>query len=671
MDVWKGFAMIAAMTVSACTMPAATPPAAALRSGIDFSFVDHRVRVQDDPYRFLNGKWLDSFQMPPDKSEYGSFAFISDQVQEQLRIILQGLPQAGNDADTQKIVDLYGSFMDEGRLEQLGVKPLAGEFAAIEAMKERSELAERLAHFNAIGVGTPFGMFVAPDAKDATRYAVMLNQGGLALPDRDYYLDAKFKEVRDKYRAHIERMLQAAGDDAPASAAAQILTLETALARAQWSRVENRDPLKTYNKTAIADLPTLMGGYSWDRYLRSTGLEGRVDFLIVRQPSYFGELGKLLQSTPLPAWRAYFKWRLLSSFAPYLSERFVDERFSFAGTVLRGTPENQPRWKRGFGLVDDVLGEALGRLYVQRYFPSESKARMRQLVANLLEAYRRDIGSLDWMGPETRAAAQAKLSRIAVKIGYPDAWRDYSALKIERDDLLGNVMRAGEFEHQRNIARLGRPVDRGEWRMTPQTVNASYNPTYNEITFPAAILQPPFFDAQADDAAIYGGIGAIIGHEISHGFDDSGSKFDGEGNLHDWFAPADHEKFTAKTQALVAQYDAYEPVPDYHVNGTLTLGENIGDNSGLAIAFKAYQLSLGVRGPRSSTVIRASNASIWVGSRPGAAKSGKPNWCDASNPIPMRHPGSAALRHCGIRPVSMRRSRSNAAIGPTFRRTSA
>jgi putative endopeptidase len=362
----------------------------------------------------------------------------------------------------------------------------------------------------------------------------------------------------------------------------------------QWTRVENRDPIKTYNKKSFGELPQVMPGYDWRSYLHGTGIDGRVDALIVTQPSYFAGLSKILASTPLPVWKAYFKWRVLSSAAPYLSKPFVDERFAFSGTVLRDVPENQPRWKRAINLIDFGLGEALGKRYVEKYFPPESKARMQVLVRNVLEAYRRDIELLDWMSPETKVGAQQKLSKVSPKIGYPDRWRDYSALRIERGDLHGNVVRAAEFEYWRNVDKLGKPVDRGEWTMTPQTVNAYYNPTKNEIVFPAAILQPPFFDAQADDAVNYGGIGGVIGHELSHGFDDRGSQYDADGNLHDWFTKEDHEKFAAKTKALVDQYNAYEPVPDYHVNGALTLGENIGDNSGLAIAYRAYHLSLGL-----------------------------------------------------------------------------
>jgi putative endopeptidase len=340
-----------------------------------------------------------------------------------------------------------------------------------------------------------------------------------------------------------------------------------------------------------------MPGYDWPRYLAGSGLQGKTDYVIVRQPSYLRGLDKLMADTPLAVWKSYFKWHQLAYAAPYLSKAFVDERFTFTGTALRGIPQNQPRWKRGIAILDSSIGEAIGRLYVAKYFPPQNKARMEELVRNLLEAYRRDIETLDWMSPETKKGAGEKLAKIATKIGYPATWRDYSALQIARDDLWGNVLRATEFEYRRGIAKLGKPIDRAEWHMTPQTVNAYYNPVMNEIVFPAAILQPPFFDAAADDAVNYGGIVAVIGHEVSHGFDDKGSQYDAEGNLRDWFTPADHAKFAAKTKALIAQYNAYEPVTGYHVNGELTLGENIGDNSGLAVAYKAYQLSLSGRIP--------------------------------------------------------------------------
>jgi putative endopeptidase len=583
-------------------------PAAPLQSGVELKYVDHSVRPQDDLYRYLNGKWLDSFQLPADKGTYGSFTYVDDTTQEQLRGLVDDLVQAqapaqaraqtqagaNSGAEAQKITDLYQSFMDEARLETLGLKPLQAEFAAIDALADKKDIAALIAHLNRIGAAAPFDSYVNQDARNSLQYAVIVHQSGLGLPDRDYYLkdDAKLKDTRAKYLAHMTKMLGMAGDAQAGAHAAVILDLETALAQLQWTRVENRDPIKTYNKTAIADLPKLMPGYDWRAYVRGTDMEGKVESVIISQPSYFTGLDKLMTATPLPVWKAYFKWHVLAAAAPYLSKDFVDERFAFRGTVLSGIPENRPRWKRGIALIDDSMGEALGKLYVEKYFPPENKARMEALVGHLLDAYRRDIDTLDWMSPGTKKGAQEKLAKLVTKIGYPNAWRDYGALQISRGDLWGNVVRANEFEYRRNIDKLGKPVDRGEWQMTPQTVNAYYNPPMNEIVFPAAILQPPFFDVRADDAVNYGGIGGVIGHEISHGFDDKGSQYDADGNLRDWFTPEDHERFKVKTRALVEQYNAYEPVPGFHVNGELTLGEDIADNSGLAITFKAYHLSL-------------------------------------------------------------------------------
>jgi putative endopeptidase len=574
---------------------AAAAPHPTLHSGIDLQYVDSSVRPQDDIYQYLNGKWLRNYQLPPDKALEGSFTIVQDKTEEQLRTIVDALDQApGEDPDAKKLADFYASYMNEEQLAVLSLKPLLAEFAGIDAIKDMNAIPSAMAHLIEIGAGAPFNLQVNLDSRNSTLNAVILSQGGLGMPDRDYYLkdDAKLKEARVAYLAHIEKMLGMAGQSKASHDAAAILDLETSLAKIQWTRVEQRDPIKTYNKTALSELPALMPGYDWQRYIHAAGVEGKVDYVVVRQPTYFTSLGKVINGTPLPVWKAYFKWRVLSTFAPYLSTPFVDERFAFMSGVLRGVPENQPRWKRGIALLDGSMGEALGKLYVAKYFPPQNKARMQALVQNLLEAYRRDIDTLDWMSAETKVGAQAKLAKMQPKIGYPDRWRDYSALKISRDDLLGNVVRANVFEYRRNLAKLGKPVDHGEWGMRPQTINASYNPTRNEITFPAAILQPPFFDAGADDAVNYGGIGGVIGHEMSHGFDDQGSQFDADGNLHDWFTKADHDKFAEKTKALVAQYNLYEPVPDYHVNGALTLGENIGDNSGLAIAYKAYRISL-------------------------------------------------------------------------------
>ena len=418
------------------------------------------------------------------------------------------------------------------------------------------------------------------------------------MPDRDYYLqdDAQIKHIRSLYRAHVERLLSLAGDKDAAREAQDIVALETALARVQWTKVDNRDPVKTYNKFHFAQLETLAPGYDWDAYLADSGVQGRTDYLIVSQPSYITAFNRIVQRTPLAVWRTYFRWRLLSDFAPYLTQNLVTEAFAFSGTTLSGTELNKPRWKRGLDLVNASIGEGLGRLYVERYFPPDAKARVDQMVRNLLAAYDADIDTLGWMGPATARKAKQKLAQITVKIGYPATWRDYSRLRIVRDELLGNVIRAQVFEYERNLNKLGQPIDRTEWEMSPQTVNAYYDPEKNEIVFPAAILRPPFFNVQADDAANYGAIGAVIGHEVSHGFDDQGSQYDGDGNLLSapgWFTAADLDQFKARTQALVKQYAAYSPVPGYPINGELTLGENIADNSGLAIAYKAYQRSLG------------------------------------------------------------------------------
>jgi len=590
----------------------AAPATPVARSGIDLGFVDPSIRPQDDLYRYLNGKWLDTFEIPADKSTYNAFAAIQDKILDQLHGIIDdlvkstpaaappGAASGGASAaappppEARKIADLYVSFMDEPRLESLGATPLKKAFAAIDAVKSKAEIPSLIAAFNHGSAAAPLDVAIQPDERDSSRYAVYLGQSGLGLPDRDYYLkdEAKLKEARAKYRAHIEKMLMLAGEASPAKAAAEILRLETAMAELQWTRVQNRDPVKTYNKYAIADLHKLMPRFDWHRYLAGCEVADKVDFVIVAQPSYFSGLDQLIRKTPLAVWKTYFRWHQLSAAAPYLSKAFVDESFAFRSTALRGVPQNLPRWKRGLSLLNGAMGEAIGHLYVDKYFPPQNKARMQALVANLLDAYRRDIETLDWMGKQTKQGAQEKLAKLVPKIGYPDRWRDYGRLEIRADDLWGNVLRADEFEFQRNIAKLGKPIDRSEWDMTPQTVNAYYNPVMNEIVFPAAILQPPFFDATADDAVNYGGIVAVIGHEVSHGFDDQGSQFDADGNLHDWFSKDDHERFAAKTRALVAQYDAYEPVPGFHVNGELTLGENIADNSGLTLAYKAYQLSL-------------------------------------------------------------------------------
>jgi putative endopeptidase len=598
-----GAAMCAALFGAFVHCAAASTPQAAPRvSGIDTQYFDNRVRAQDDLYRHANGKWLDRTVIPHDKSDYDAFEILADDVENQLRGLIEGLKRSSDpaDPDQSKIADLYGSFMDEAALERLGTTPLDAEFARIDALRGKGDIAALIAHFNRIGVTAPYATLVHQDAKNSTKYVFDLRQDGLGMPDRDYYLqnEPRLLSIRKLYAEYVEQTLSLVGDAQASNDARNILALETELARAQWTKVENRDPVKTYNKIALVNLPRLAPGYDWSVYLRQSGVTGRVDSVVVSQPSFIAAFDRLVHKTPLSVWRAYFRWRLLSDFAPFLSKEFVDRNFAFYGTALLGVEQNEPRWKRGVKLVDRSLGESLGRLYVARYFPPESKVRMDRLVENLLAAYRTDLSTLDWMSPQTRLKAADKLAKLDTKIGYPVKWRDYSALDIVHGDLLGNVVRAREFEYNRNLRKLGQPVDRTEWFMTPQTVNAYYDPEHNEIVFPAAILQPPFFNARADDAANYGGIGAVIGHEISHGFDDQGSQYDGEGNLLDspgWFTRADLERFKLRTRALIAQYSAYAPVPGYPINGALTLGENIADNSGLAIAYKAYRLSLNGR----------------------------------------------------------------------------
>ena len=571
----------------------------ALSSGIDVRNMDTKVRPQDDFYRYTNGAWLEKTTIPADKSRWGSFDELRENSVTNLRAIVDGIvaqKDKASGSEAQKIGDLYESFMNEDQREALGLKPLQADFARIDAVNDKAGLPALIAYFNQMRITAPFGVRVAQDAKDATQYAVYLGQSGLGLPDRDYYLnqtDAKLKDARAKYQVLIEKMLTQAGEKDVGLRAAEIVALETELAKVQWTRVENRNPVKTYNKFELAKLNELAPGYDWNAQLRAADLEGKVTSVIVTQPSYLTGFAKAMDSTPLVTWKAYFKWHVISQYAPYLSKSYVSDSFAFSGTVLRGVPVNEENWKRGIGVVEGSLGEALGKIYVEKHFPPENKARMEKLVGNLITAFGESIDNLDWMSPATKKEARAKLATINPKIGYTNKWRDYSAITIAKDDLIGNLKRISAAENKRNIARLGKPVDREEWGMTPQTVNAYYNSRLNEIVFPAAILQPPFFNAAADDAVNYGGIVAVIGHEIGHGFDDQGSQSDAMGNLRNWWTADDRAKFSAKTKALIAQYDAFSPLPGYNVNGALTLGENIGDNSGLAVAYKAYRMSLG------------------------------------------------------------------------------
>jgi predicted metalloendopeptidase len=596
---WASSALGACLLLGCTASSRNTPPQDSKpRSlGVDTRNLDTSVRPQDDFFRYVNGTWLKTAQIPADKARYGSFIELRDKSEAALRAIIEEAAAAQDrkaGTDLQKVGDLYQSFMDTARIESLGLQPVRGDLDRIAALKDKQELPELFAALARMGVQTPFSLYVGQDAKQATRYIAYVSQGGLGLPDRDYYFkpEPRFAETRAAYLTYIETLLGLAGEKEPAGAARAILDLETSLAEKHWDRVRNRDREATYNLQSVAGLEQLTPGFSWTRYLEALEA-GRTPGVIVRQPDYFQAMSVVLAKTPLPTLQQYLTFKLLDRMAPLLSSPFEQAEFLFRGKTLQGLQENRPRWKRGVEQVDGALGEVLGRLYVERHFSPESKARMQELVKNLRVTFEKGIDQLDWMSPETKAQAKTKLAKFNVKIGYPEKWRDYSALTISGDDLVGNVKRAIGFEVRRNIGKLGKPIDRLEWGMTPQTVNAYYSSTMNEIVFPAAILQPPFFDPEADDATNYGAIGGVIGHEISHGFDDQGSRSDGDGNLRDWWTSGDKSAFEQRTGMLANQYSAFSPLQGMNVNGKLTLGENIGDLSGLTVAFKAYKLSLG------------------------------------------------------------------------------
>jgi putative endopeptidase len=586
-------AALLAGVLSAALAQAATAPV----SGVDRSGMDASVRPQDDFFRYANGVWLKNTPIPPDRAYAGGLDDIHRNTQAQLRTLIEQTARSrSGDADAAKIDDLYAGFMDEAALDKRGVKPLVDELATIRAVTDPKQLAATFGRLVRLGVGAPITVAIGQDDRDSSRYVPTLWQSGLGLPDRDYYVqesDTRFREARVRYVEYMERLLTLADERDVQARARAVLALEVELARVQWSAVENRDPIRTYNLVALAGLPGLAPAFDWAGFLSATGLAGKTPNLIVGQPSYLQGLSALLQSVPLEVWKSYATVRLLHEYAPYMGKDFSSARFAFSGMALQGRSVELPRWERGVALVNASLGEALGKRYVEAHFPAASKARIETMVGRLLEAYRQSITSSDWMGTETRSEALAKLAKFRAKIGNPTRWRDYRAVKIVRDDLLGNVVRARDFEFRRDLAKLGAPIDRDEWGLTPQTINAYYNPSLNEIVFAAAILQAPAFDPAADDAVNYGAIGAVIGHEISHGFDDQGSQYDGNGNLRDWWTSQDKARFTTKTAALVEQYGAYSPLPGYKLSGELTLGENIADNSGLAIAYKAWKLSLG------------------------------------------------------------------------------
>jgi putative endopeptidase len=577
---------------------------------------DPAVRPQDDLFRHVNGAWLATHEIPADRARDGSFRALHDQAEEHVRDIIQDCAagdvgtDAGDAHEAELIGALYTSFMATEAIDARGATPLAPDLAVVAGAVDVASRTRAMGALQRNGVGGGVSFWVDNDSDAPDRYAVYLHQSGLGLPDESYYREESYAPIREAYVTHVAAMLALAGthdDDAARAAAARVMSLETTLAAGHWDRVSDRDATKTHNPMTLEALADSAPGFDWTAWVAALGAPAAAfDRLIVREPSYAQAFARAWAEEDEKSWRDWLTWRVVHSRAPYLSTPIVEENFAFYGRTLTGAQELRDRWKRGVSLVEGVLGEAIGKVYVARHFPPGHKVAMERLVANLVEAYRESITSLDWMGEATRERALAKLSAFTPKIGYPSKWRDYSGLALTADDLLANIRAASAFELDYELAKLGRPVDREEWFMAPQTVNAYYNPGLNEIVFPAAILQPPFFDADADDAWNYGGIGAVIGHEIGHGFDDQGSKYDGDGRLSDWWAPEDRAEFERRTAALIAQYEGFSPAQlgeGHHVNGALTVGENIGDLGGLAIALKAYRIALRQAGLAEAPVI--------------------------------------------------------------------
>ena len=565
-------------------------------SGFDPTDLSSRVRPQDDLFLYVNGTWLERTAIPEDKARYGTFNILADDAELAIREILEESQTAPEGSEARKIGDLFSSFLDEERVNARGAGPLLERLEQVDAVQSINELLALIGRLQRRGVGGFYAVFVDSDPGDPERYVTLLEQGGLSLPDESYYREEHFAPIREAFVVHVARMLELAGLSDAATRAQRIFALETKIAGGHWNNVDSRDSEKTYNLKMWAAASELFGDVPLEVW--HNGLEapvGAFDEVVLRQPSFTSALGELFIESNLDAWKDWLSWQIVAGDAPYLSQKFVDEHFDFYGRTLTGAESIRPRWKRAVALVEGAMGEAIGKIYVERHYPPEVKARMDVLVANLVEAYRQSITDLEWMGEATRRRALEKLDMFTPKIGYPVRWRDYSTLRVEANDLLANVRAASEFEFIRNLTKIGQPVDRDEWFMTPQMVNAYYNPGFNEVVFPASILQPPFFDAQRDEAANYGGIGAVIGHEIGHGFDDQGSKFDGSGRLADWWEPSDRAAFEVRTKALIEQYNALSPslTPGLFVNGALTVGENIGDLGGLAIDWQAYQISLG------------------------------------------------------------------------------
>jgi len=596
--------LVAAIMLAGAGMRAsAKPPADAGYWGFNTANFDKTCKPCDDFYEFAMGGWMKANPIPAEYSTWGTFTQLRDNNLTAMRTILEAAAKANAPAGSneQKIGVFYASCMDTTAIDAAGLKPIATELAAIDAINDRKSLDAAIAQLQREGASVLFRFGSGQDIKDSTRVIAVASQGGLGMPDRDYYFrgDDKSKQLRQDYEQHVAKMFELAGDapDKAAAEAKSVISIETALAKASRTRVELRDPEKNYNLMPLSEMTALTPGWSWESYLHAVGAPA-VQQVNMRQPEFFKVMNQELASVPLPDWKIYLRWHVIHASAPGLPERFVEENFDFYDRKLSGTKELLPRWKRCVQSTDRNLGEALGQVYVEKYFPPAARARAKEMVNNLISALRDDIPTLSWMGPDTKKQALAKLEAFTVKIGYTDKWRDYSNLTIDRSSYAANVRRSIEFEYARQLGKIGKPVDRTEWGMTPPTVNAYYNSSMNEIVFPAGILQPPFYDPNADDAVNYGGIGAVIGHEISHGFDDQGSKFDGRGNLREWWTPDDRKNFTERSDCVVNQFNGYEVEPGLHQNGKLVLGESIGDLGGLAIAYAAYEKSIEGRRPK-------------------------------------------------------------------------
>ncbi len=581
--------------LAAASASPAEPGKPGTLSGIEMQYKSQTISAGQDFYQCVNEGWLNETQIPGDQSNWGSFSVLDDDAKKAIRTLIEeaSAKEAPAGTESQKVGDFFKSLTNIELRNKLGIEPIQPLLAEVDSINNKKQLAKVAAQLLRIGIAGPFAGYISPDAKQSDQYTVYITQSGLTLPDRDYYLEDNplFKKARADFEVYISDMLTIVGHANAQPAAKQILKLETAIARAQWDRVRNRDPEATYNKVTREELLASLSAFDMPTFLDVAGLGAQQEF-VVRQPDYLKAVDAMLGIAPLQMWKDFYKFQVIDAFATDLTEATELRHFQFHQTALSGVEEQKPLWRRGVEASNQILGEVVGKLYVDKHFPPVAKERMGELVENLKKAFGKRIDGLEWMSPVTKKQAHEKLSKFTTKIGYPDEWKDYSKLTIKADDLVGNYMRAAEVEHQRELDKLGGPIDRNEWHMTPQTVNAYYNPVMNEIVFPAAILQPPFFNLEADDAVNYGGIGAVIGHEISHGFDDKGSQYDGDGNIRKWWSESDRAEFERRAKQLVDQYSQYKPFDDMSVNGEFTLGENIGDLGGMAVAYEAYRMSL-------------------------------------------------------------------------------